>query len=79
MADVLKRVLLVVSGVTTRDPEALSSETLIEDLALDSLDEVEILMILEEELDVIVDQTQVNSCRSLGELAALIENSRGST
>lgn len=72
----LNEVLLSVSTITGRQLESLEADTLIEDLGLDSLDEVEILMTLEEKLDVVMDQTQVNSCRTLGELAELIETFR---
>jgi len=72
MVDLLDEVLLAVAAVTDQEIESLSAERLIEDLRLDSLDEVEILMSLEEKLDVALDQTQVNSCRTLGDLAMLI-------
>lgn len=72
MTDVREQVLGSVSTVTGRDIGSLSAETVIESLGLDSLDEVEILMTIEERLGVAVDQAEVNSCRTLGDLMELV-------
>lgn len=54
-------------------PKDIIEETPLESLELDSLGEFELLMALEEKLELELDQVQVNSCRTFGDLAALIE------
>lgn len=54
------------------DPSTLSADTLIESLKFDSLDEVEIMMALEDQLGVEVDQASMSRCRSLGDLARVL-------
>ncbi|MDR0890271.1 MAG: phosphopantetheine-binding protein [Oscillospiraceae bacterium] len=53
--------------------ESLSPETTFESLHLDSLDMVEMVMDMEEELNVDFDQDGNFSAESIGELAELIE------
>ena len=50
----------------------LSQETRIESLALNSLDEVEIMMFIEEKTGIHVEQEDFNRCQTLGEFAELI-------
>lgn len=73
MHDALTAVLNAVAATTGRDLAALSGDTAIDSLKLDSLDEVEILMSLEEKLGVVAEQSQVNACRTLGDLALLMQ------
>lgn len=73
MSDALPAVLRAVSATTGRSLETLSPETPIESLKLDSLDEVEILMSLEDKLGVVADQAEVNACATLGDLAQLLQ------
>lgn len=51
----------------------LSADTTIEELDLDSLDEVELLMSIEDQMKIELDQAEVNSCLTIGSLASLIE------
>jgi acyl carrier protein len=51
----------------------LSADTTIEELDLDSLDEVELLMSIEDQMKIELDQAEVNSCPTIGSLASLIE------
>ena len=73
MTEALSHVLEAVASVAADKTQGLSGETRIDSLQLDSLDEVEVLMALEDKLSVEIDQAQVNGCRTLGDLAALIE------
>ena len=73
MSEALPDVLRAVAATTGRSLDTLSQDTPIESLKLDSLDEVEILMSLEETLGVVADQAAVNACRTLGDLAQLLQ------
>lgn len=73
MTEALSHVLEAVASVAADKAQGLSGETRIDSLQLDSLDEVEVLMALEDKLSVEIDQAQVNACRTLGDLAALVE------
>ena len=77
MADTLQSVVRAVASVKSDMSPELSGDSRIEDLRLDSLDEVEILMALEDEHQVEIDQAQVKSCATLGELSLLIDRLRG--
>ena len=73
MTEALSHVLEAVASVAADKTQGLSGETRIDSLQLDSLDEVEVLMALEDKLSVEIDQAQVNACRTLGDLAAMVE------
>jgi acyl carrier protein len=73
MTDVLGSVMAAITTVKSDTGGNLTAETRIDDLRLDSLDEVEILMALEDQHQVEIDQAQVKSCATLGDLARLIE------
>jgi acyl carrier protein len=60
----------MVKGV---EPSTLSTDTLIESLNFDSLDEVEIMMTLEDKLGVELDQASISGCRTLGDLAIVMQ------
>ena len=75
MTDTLPAVLAAFAAVKSEFPTPLSAGSVIEDLGLDSLEEVEVLLSLEERLGVELDQTELARCQTLGDLAALIARS----
>jgi acyl carrier protein len=77
MDETLQSVLSTVASVKTGSLDQLSADSRIEELRLDSLDEVEILMGLEDAHQVEIDQATVKSCATLGDLARLIDRQRG--
>lgn len=76
MTDVLENVLKAVAAVKPDKVDGLSAMTEIASLELDSLDEVEVMMSLEEGLGIEIDQAQVGKCRTLGELAGVVGAAR---
>jgi acyl carrier protein len=64
--EVVVEAVITVKGI---ERSRLSADTVIETLKLDSLDEVELMMSLEEKLDTEVDQARISRCRTLGDLA----------
>ena len=40
---------------------------------MDSLDEVEVMMFLEDELGIEIDQAQIESCVTVGDFAAVVD------
>jgi acyl carrier protein len=58
-------------GVKEDDIKLESS--LIDDLGADSLDQVELVMALEERFDIEIDDVQMESIRTVGELVAIVE------
>jgi acyl carrier protein len=54
-------------------PASVTAEMLIEDLLMDSLDEVEVMMFLEDELGIEIDQAQIESCVTVGDFAAVVD------
>ena len=73
MVDGLDSVLQVIATVKSGLADQLTAASRIEDLRLDSLDEVEILMALEDAHDIEIDQAQVKSCATLGDLGRLVD------
>lgn len=73
MTDTLAGLIEAVTRVKASNPAALGAQTEIASLKLDSLDEVEVMMMLEDMLGIEIDQTQVNKCKTLGDLARTIE------
>lgn len=76
MTDICSAILEVVSSVRGDLAEPLSVETRIDSLELDSLDEVEILMEIEDRFGIEIDQALVNGCQTLGDLIALVDRMR---
>ena len=62
-----------VCRVKNIDPDQVSTKTPIEDLMMDSLDEVEVMMFLEDELGIEIDQAQIEACVTVGDFAAVID------
>ena len=73
MSESLDLLVDAVCRVRSIDPEAVTATTAIEDLLMDSLDEVEVMMFLEDELGIEIDQTQIESCVTVGDFAAVID------
>lgn len=62
-----------VCRVKDLDRTVVSATTPIEDLLMDSLDEVEVMMFLEDELGIEIDQAQIENCITVGDFAAVVE------
>jgi acyl carrier protein len=73
MRDSLALLIDAVCRVKDIDPAAVTAETVIENLLMDSLDEVEVMMFLEDELGIEIDQAQIESCVTVGDFAAVID------
>jgi acyl carrier protein len=74
MTDLYSSIAKAVSRVKGIREADLRKDSLIAELSLDSLDEVEVMMMLEDDLEIEVDQTQLNACKTLGDLASILEN-----
>ncbi len=73
MPDSLELLVDAVCRVKDIDRNSVSATTAIEDLLMDSLDEVEVMMFLEDELGIEIDQAQIESCVTMGDFAAVID------
>ncbi|AGG58013.1 acyl carrier protein [Vibrio phage helene 12B3] len=56
------------------DGVTLSETTTKEDLWMDSLDEMELLMAVEEEFDIDISDEQWEKCQNIGDVVTLVEN-----
>lgn len=72
MDKILEVVFEAVVTVKGTERSLLTAETVIETLKLDSLDEVELMMSLEEALNTEIDQARISRCRTLGDLAQVL-------
>lgn len=68
------------AGAVPRDlaDRPLAAETLIDDLAIDSLGKLNLLGELEERADVALSDGMLEGLRTLGDLARVLETARGS-
>lgn len=60
-----------------RDFDDIGPATGFEDMALDSLDIVQMIMAVEEAFDVEIDDEDVDNIKTVGQLIEYIENKRG--
>jgi acyl carrier protein len=61
-----------IASLKSKTRQDIVEDMPLESLELDSLGEFELLMALEEKLGFELDQVQLSSCRTLGDLSALI-------
>ena len=73
MQDNLDLLIEAVCRVKSIDPRQVSTKMPIEDLMMDSLDEVEVMMFLVDELGIEIDKAQVEGCVTVGDFAAVID------
>lgn len=73
--DILAKVIEVLADHTGRDASELTADTTFEALGIDSLETVEMVMELEEELDTELELDQ--KVATIGELAKFIEDKIG--
>ena len=77
MAETLEQVIAAVRDVKgDKTPEGLDASTPIEALKLDSLDEVEIMMLLEDRLHLEIDQAQIRQCHTIADLSRTLDSLR---
>lgn len=76
MPDSLPLLVDAVCRVKGMAPAAISAETPIDALQMDSLDEVEVMMFLEDELSIEIDQAQIETCVTVGDFAAVVDRLR---
>ena len=71
---VLEKVKMILSNQFDVEEDSITPETNIaDDLGADSLDVVDMLMSLEDELDVEIPDEEIERIRTVGELVAYIE------
>jgi acyl carrier protein len=73
MQDNLNLLIEAICRVKDIETGKVSATTSIEDLLMDSLDEVEVMMFLEDELGIEIDQTQIETCVTVGDFVAVID------
>jgi acyl carrier protein len=77
MAETLEQVIAAVRDVKgEKAPADLDAATPIEALKLDSLDEVEIMMLLEDRLGLEIDQAQIRRCLTIEDLSRTLDGLR---
>lgn len=65
--------IIIAEQAEINDVNSLTTETILEDLGLDSLDAVEIIMSLEEEFEIEVDDEAFANVKTIGDVAYYIE------
>jgi acyl carrier protein len=74
MTKVFEAIIETVQLVKGDNLQPLDKESLIETLKLDSLDEVEVMMALEERFNIEIDQAMIARCVSLYDLEKIIQS-----
>jgi acyl carrier protein len=72
---VMQKLIALLAEHADVEPESVTADTTFESLGIDSLDTVELLMQLEEELDIEIELDERVS--TVGELAAFVEKKMG--
>lgn len=73
--DMLGAVKEILSNQLGVDSDTIEQDTdIIKDLGADSLDIVEMLMVIEQEYDVVIPDEVITSLKTVGDVAAYIEN-----
>lgn len=65
--------IIIAEQAEIDDVNSLTTETVLEDLGLDSLDAVEIIMSLEEEFEIEVDDEAFANVKTIGDVAYYLE------
>ncbi len=74
---ILEKIIKIVSEQLDIDAETISADTnLIEDLGVDSLDIVEMFMEVQDEFDVEIPDEDVDSIKTLGDMADYIAKAK---
>ena len=75
--DMLGAVKEILSNQLGVDIDTIEQDTdIIKDLGADSLDIVEMLMVIEQEYDVVIPDEVITSLKTVGDVAAYIENNQ---
>lgn len=75
--DMLEAVKEILSNQLRVDPDTIDSDTdIVKDLGADSLDIVEMLMVIEQEYDVAIPDEVITTLKTVGDVAAYIENNQ---
>ena len=75
--DMLEAVKEILSNELGVDSDTIEQDTdIIKDLGADSLDIVEMLMVIEQEYDVVIPDEVITSLKTVGDVAAYIENNQ---
>ena len=75
--DMLGAVKEILSNQLGVDRDTIEQDTdIIKDLGADSLDIVEMLMVIEQEYDVVIPDEVITSLKTVGDVAAYIENNQ---
>lgn len=71
--DVLDSIRGILCNSLDRDPGQINPESrLVEDLGADSLDSVELVMALEDELGIEIDDSELDGVKTIGQLVEIV-------
>lgn len=71
--DVLGNIRRILCNSLDRDPGEITPDSrLVEDLGADSLDSVELVMVLEDELGIEIDDSELDGVKTVGQLVEIV-------
>jgi acyl carrier protein len=74
---VLDRVRKILADQTAHPMERILADTKLSELRLDSLDNVEVVMDLEDVFDIDISDSEAEACRTVADLEALVRRKGG--
>ncbi len=75
--DMLEAVKEILANQLRVDIDTIEQDTdIVKDLGADSLDIVEMLMVIEQEYDVVIPDEMITSLKTVGDVATYIENNQ---
>lgn len=74
--DVTARVIIVVAGHIDRKPEDITTASTYEGLGFDSLDNIEVVMLCEEEFGIELSDNIISNTATIGGLVQAVEEAR---
>ena len=75
--DILDAIKEILSNQLRVDVDTIAHDTdIVKDLGADSLDIVEMLMVIEQEYDVVIPDEVITSLKTVGDVATYIENNQ---
>lgn len=74
MSDIQNRVIACIAELLGMNwPDIKTDADLESSLGMDSLDKVELVMLLEDKLDVMIDDAEAETCKTVADVVALVE------
>jgi acyl carrier protein len=74
MSNILPRLIAVVANEADKDPTTITAASTFDEIGLDSLAVVEVILRIEEEFNVSVPDEKAHEFKTIGEVAAFLEN-----